>query len=64
MKEEIKYKADAKLLEVIKSWLSWLRNERRYSEHTVDAYARDLACFINFFAENYELIGIDFFFFL
>ena len=60
MKEEIKYKADAKLLEVIKSWLSWLRNERRYSEHTVDAYARDLACFINFFAENYELIGIDF----
>lgn len=60
MKQEIKYNADAKLLEVIKNWLSWLKNERRYSEHTVDAYARDLACFVNFFGEDDTYIDIDF----
>lgn len=60
MKQEIKYNADAKLLEVIKNWLSWLKNERRYSEHTVDAYARDLACFVNFFGEDDTYIDLDF----
>ena len=49
MKTEIKYNADHLLQEVIKSWLQWLKNERRYSEHTVDAYACDLSQFLNFF---------------
>ena len=60
MKQEIKYNTDDKLLEVIKNWLSWLKNERRYSEHTVDAYARDLACFINFFGKNNPSVNLEF----
>lgn len=52
MKEEIKYKANAPLLNVLGQWREWLKNERRYSVHTLDAYARDLAAFINFLAED------------
>ncbi len=48
MKQEIVYRAQADLLGVIKDWQSWLRDERKYSEHTLDAYFRDLACFIDF----------------
>lgn len=52
MKEAIKYNADSELLETIEKWQQWLRYERRYSEHTLNAYSRDLAFFINFFAEK------------
>lgn len=52
MKEAIKYNADSELLETIEKWQQWLRYERRYSEHTLNAYSRDLAFFINFFAET------------
>lgn len=34
----------------IRSWRQWLLDERRYSVHTVDAYARDLALFTAFLA--------------
>ena len=49
MKTEIKYNVDHLLHEAIKDWLQWLKNERCYSEHTVDAYARDLSQFFAFF---------------
>ena len=52
MKETIKYKATPELQEVIMRWLAWLKNVRRYSEHTLDAYGRDLACFINFYSAD------------
>ncbi len=52
MKEAIKYNAESELLETIEKWQQWLRYERRYSEHTLNAYSRDLAFFINFFAEK------------
>ena len=52
MKEAIKYNADSELLETIEKWQQWLRYERRYSENTLNAYSRDLAFFINFFAEK------------
>ena len=52
MKQEIVYLASSELKELILGWLNWLRDERRYSPHTLDAYARDLALFINFLAEN------------
>lgn len=52
MKEAIKYNANSELLETIEKWQQWLRYERRYSEHTLNAYSRDLAFFINFFAEK------------
>ncbi len=51
MKQAIKYKTDSQLSQVIFKWQSWLRDERRYSLHTVEAYARDLSFFINFFAQ-------------
>lgn len=51
MKAEIKYNATLELQAIVKRWLQFLKDERRYSLHTVDAYARDLALFINFFEE-------------
>ncbi len=55
MKEEIKYNADSILVEVIRNWQNWLRDERLYSEHTVDAYSRDLSDFLAFFKEKVSL---------
>ncbi len=52
MKQKIDYHASADLLEEINKWCDWLRCERRYSLHTLDAYARDLAAFLHFVAEN------------
>ena len=33
-------------------WLNWLRNEKRASKHTQDAYGRDLAIFLTFLADH------------
>lgn len=52
MKTEIKYNTGPELLPIIKSWQEWLKNERRYSKHTLDAYFRDLAEFFHFFSEH------------
>lgn len=51
MKKEIKYQADSQVTEVIHTWQSWLKNERRYSPCTLDAYSRDLSVFFAFLAE-------------
>ena len=51
MKNEIKYNASDEVKEKICLWQSWLRDERRYSVHTLDAYARDLSLFLNFLSE-------------
>lgn len=59
MKSEIIYNSDSELQGIINNWLLWLKNERRYSEHTIDAYARDIACFINFFATD-NTVDVDF----
>lgn len=50
MKQEITYQAAEETLEVIYLWQNWLKNERRYSEHTLDAYFRDLSDFFAYFA--------------
>ncbi len=55
MKEEIKFYADSILNETIRCWRQWLINERRYSEHTADAYARDLSFFNAFFAARSDI---------
>ena len=47
MKEEIKFNADEELHAVIGRWQSWLLKERLFSEHTLDAYSRDLAIFLD-----------------
>jgi len=36
----------------IESWRAWLRAERRASDHTVDAYSRDLAAFTSFLTQH------------
>jgi len=56
MKNEIKFSADVQVLCLIDGWRNWLLYEKRFSEHTVDAYMRDLSFFINFF----EKINVDF----
>ncbi len=48
MKQEIKYKASSETQSVIKDWIIWLSSEKLYSQHTVDAYARDLSAFFSF----------------
>lgn len=55
MKQEIKFYADSILSETIHRWQQWLINERRYSEHTSDAYGRDLSEFNAFFAKQPEI---------
>lgn len=56
MKTEIKYVAGADVKNLIHQWQDWLKNERRYSEHTLDAYFRDLSEFFGFF--NDEKISV------
>ena len=48
MKEEIIYKASDEVKKHINGWLTWLKTERMYSLHTIDAYARDLSSFFKF----------------
>ena len=52
MKQEIKYIASDEVKEKISQWQSWLKDERRYSVHTLDAYSRDLAIFLQFLEEH------------
>ncbi len=56
MKKEIKYIASDELKEKIYQWRSWLRDERRYSVHTLDAYSRDLAIFLQFLEEFFNKV--------
>lgn len=55
MKSEIRYHAAADVQPVIKQWQAWLKDERRYSLHTLDAYSRDLADFFKFFEKPLSL---------
>ncbi len=48
MKAEIRYKASTEVVDAIHRWQNWLRDERRYSLHTVDSYTRDLSIFFDF----------------
>ena len=43
---------DATLGGAYATWWHWLADERRLSEHTVDAYQRDLRAFFSFLAEH------------
>jgi integrase/recombinase XerC len=46
------FRADEGLLQAIEDWGAWLAHERRASTHTLAAYARDLAAFLEFAAEH------------
>ena len=59
MKQAIKYNADEELLSIIARWKQYLSAEKMYSAHTLDAYARDLALFINFFEKEQNIAEIE-----
>jgi integrase/recombinase XerC len=44
--------AEPALIRAIEDWRQWLSIERNCSAHTLDAYGRDLAAFLNFLAEH------------
>lgn len=48
MQNQITYYSDSKTTQIIQTWLLWLKDTKRYSPHTIDAYARDLADFCTF----------------
>ena len=37
---------------LLADWLSWLSAEKRFSDHTCDAYGRDLSFYLSFLAEH------------
>jgi integrase/recombinase XerC len=47
-----RFAATADLADAIGRWQSWLADERRYSPHTLAAYGRDLAAFLDFIASR------------
>ena len=44
--------AEPALIRAIEDWRQWLAVERNCSAHTLDAYGRDLAAFLNFLSEH------------
>ncbi len=44
--------AEPALARAALDWRSWLRREKRYAAHTLDAYGRDLAAFFAFLADH------------
>ena len=51
-KAEILFSAEPSVLASIKAWRRWLSVERNCSNHTQDAYARDLAAFFAYLNEH------------
>ena len=48
----IRFIAEADLLAALEDWRRWLVTERRTSVHTVDAYCRDVASFLEFIRDH------------
>lgn len=59
MKKEIDFKTDSQMRELINKWLTWLTDVKRYSPHTIDAYARDLAAFTTYVAADETELSLD-----
>ena len=52
MRQKINFNADENLCEIIARWQNWLLRERLFSEHTLDAYSRDLASFLKIVSDK------------
>ena len=52
MKQEITYQASNEIQSIIQNWINWLSSEKQYSDHTIDAYARDLSFFFAFLEKH------------
>ncbi len=46
------FAAEPAVVSAIEDWRGWLAHERRFSDHTLDAYSRDLQGFLNHAAEH------------
>ena len=51
--ERITFAVHSDLQVAIDAWRTWLASERRVSDHTADAYARDLAAFLGFLTNHF-----------
>ena len=51
-RQPIVFTAKADLAKVVETWRQWLGLERRCSVHTLDAYGRDLANFLEFITQH------------
>ncbi len=52
MNDKPAFAAEPAVVSVIEDWRAWLAHERRISNHTLDAYSRDLGSFLRFTAEH------------
>lgn len=43
---------DSQMQEIVRRWQEWLSGTKRYSEHTLDAYSRDLSAFLAFASQK------------
>lgn len=48
----IVFAAEPALLSAVAQWRAWLAGERRASRHTLDAYGRDIAAFLEFLRDH------------
>ena len=52
--------ADSSIQIVLTDWLQWLKDEKRVSPHTLNAYLRDLAAFFTFICNHSgKLVGLN-----
>ena len=52
MNDKPAFAAEPAVVSAIEDWRAWLAHERRISNHTLDAYSRDLGSFLRFTAEH------------
>ena len=52
MNDNPAFAAEPAVVSAIEDWRAWLAHERRISNHTLDAYSRDLGSFLRFTAEH------------
>jgi len=48
----VDFPAAVPVVEAVRRWQHWLAVERRVSQHTLDAYSRDLSAFLGFLADH------------
>jgi integrase/recombinase XerC len=52
LNDKLAFAAEPAVVSAIEDWRTWLAHERRISNHTLDAYSRDLGSFLRFTAEH------------